>query len=156
MAGYSSDKKALLDRLRRIEGQIRGLQRMVEEDQYCIDILTQVNSATAALREGEHRAGHRRPEGRGAAGCGRPVRREAGMSATMEHTAEAVRELRLDVIGMTCGSCAARVEKTLNRQPGVEASVNFATGEAVVRIAGEAPAFEVLREAVRARGYDLR
>jgi DNA-binding FrmR family transcriptional regulator len=50
MAGYSSDKKALLDRLRRIEGQIRGLQRMVEEDQYCIDILTQVNSATAALR----------------------------------------------------------------------------------------------------------
>ncbi len=78
------------------------------------------------------------------------------MSATMEHTAEAVRELRLDVIGMTCGSCAARVEKTLNRQPGVEASVNFATGEAVVRIAGEAPPFEVLREAVRARGYDLR
>ncbi len=78
------------------------------------------------------------------------------MSSTMEQTAHAVRELRLDVIGMTCGSCAARVEKTLNRQPGVEASVNFATGEAMVRIAEDAPPFEVLREAVRARGYDIR
>jgi DNA-binding FrmR family transcriptional regulator len=43
-------KQDLQARLRRIEGQVRGLQRMVDEDQYCIDILTQVNSATAALR----------------------------------------------------------------------------------------------------------
>ena len=43
-------KKELQDRLRRIEGQVRGLQRMVDQDQYCVDILTQVNSATAALR----------------------------------------------------------------------------------------------------------
>jgi DNA-binding FrmR family transcriptional regulator len=50
MAGYAMNKKELQDRLRRIEGQVRGLQRMVEEDQYCIDILTQVNSASAALR----------------------------------------------------------------------------------------------------------
>lgn len=50
MAGYSMDKKDLQDRLRRIEGQVRGLQRMVEEDQYCIDVLTQVNSVTSALR----------------------------------------------------------------------------------------------------------
>lgn len=50
MAGYSMNKKDLQDRLRRIEGQIRGLQRMVEADQYCIDILTQVKSATSALR----------------------------------------------------------------------------------------------------------
>jgi CsoR family transcriptional regulator, copper-sensing transcriptional repressor len=50
MYGYAEHKKELLDRLRRIEGQVRGLQRMVDEDQYCIDILTQVNSATAALR----------------------------------------------------------------------------------------------------------
>ncbi len=66
------------------------------------------------------------------------------------------KELRLDVLGMTCGSCAARVEKTLNKQPGVEASVNFATGEAVVHLGDEAPAFEALREAVKARGYDIR
>jgi cation-transporting ATPase V len=66
-------------------------------------------------------------------------------------------ELRLDVLGMTCGSCAARVERTLNKQPGVRASVNFATGEAVVRIDDRvAPTFDALREAVRARGYDLR
>jgi DNA-binding FrmR family transcriptional regulator len=44
------DKKELQDRLRRIEGQVRGLQRMVEADAYCIDILTQVNSVTAALK----------------------------------------------------------------------------------------------------------
>jgi DNA-binding FrmR family transcriptional regulator len=48
--GYEANKKELLDRLRRIEGQVRGLQRMVDEDTYCIDILTQVNSATAALK----------------------------------------------------------------------------------------------------------
>lgn len=50
MAGYSMNKKELQDRLRRIEGQVRGIQRMVDQDQYCIDILTQVNSAVAALR----------------------------------------------------------------------------------------------------------
>lgn len=50
MYGYTMNKKALQDRLRRIEGQVRGLQRMVDEDQYCIDILTQVNSAASALK----------------------------------------------------------------------------------------------------------
>ncbi len=50
MAGYSMDKKDLQERLRRIEGQVRGIQRMVDGDQYCIDILTQLNSATAALK----------------------------------------------------------------------------------------------------------
>ena len=50
MYGYVMNKKALQDRLSRIEGQVRGLQRMVDEDQYCIDILTQVNSVVAALK----------------------------------------------------------------------------------------------------------
>jgi DNA-binding FrmR family transcriptional regulator len=44
------NKKDLQDRLRRVEGQVRGLQRMVDDDKYCIDILTQVNSAVAALK----------------------------------------------------------------------------------------------------------
>lgn len=48
--GYADDKRALIARLRRIEGQVRGIQRMVEEDTYCIDVLTQVNSVSAALR----------------------------------------------------------------------------------------------------------
>lgn len=47
--GYSPDKDAYLKRLRRIEGQVRGISRMVDEDQYCIDILTQVAAATKAL-----------------------------------------------------------------------------------------------------------
>ena len=50
MAGYSMNKKDLQDRLRRIEGQVRGIQRMVDQDQYCIDILTQLNSVTAAVK----------------------------------------------------------------------------------------------------------
>ncbi|UWX98311.1 metal-sensitive transcriptional regulator [Arthrobacter zhaoxinii] len=47
--GYTSDKEAYLRRLRRIEGQVRGIARMVEEDQYCIDILTQVAAINKAL-----------------------------------------------------------------------------------------------------------
>lgn len=47
--GYLDSKDAYLKRLRRIEGQLRGLQRMVEEDAYCIDVLTQISAATKAL-----------------------------------------------------------------------------------------------------------
>lgn len=50
MAGYSDNKQAVLRRLRRIEGQVRGLSRMVGEDAYCIDVLTQVSAATRALQ----------------------------------------------------------------------------------------------------------
>jgi len=49
MTGYSTQREAYLTRLRRIEGQVRGLQRMVEKDKYCIDVLTQVSAATKAL-----------------------------------------------------------------------------------------------------------
>jgi len=48
--GYTSSKEDYLRRLRRIEGQVRGLQKMVDEDTYCIDILTQVSAATRALQ----------------------------------------------------------------------------------------------------------
>lgn len=47
--GYSDDKAAVLKRLGRIEGQVRGLTRMVEQDTYCIDVLTQVSATTKAL-----------------------------------------------------------------------------------------------------------
>ncbi len=47
--GYSEHKEAVLKRLRRAEGQVRGVARMVEEDTYCIDVLTQINAARAAL-----------------------------------------------------------------------------------------------------------
>ncbi|MBB5805014.1 DNA-binding FrmR family transcriptional regulator [Saccharothrix ecbatanensis] len=50
MHGYTPDKDAFLKRLRRIEGQVRGLQRMVENDEYCIDVLTQISAATKALQ----------------------------------------------------------------------------------------------------------
>ena len=50
MHGYASHKDDLQKRLRRIEGQVRGLQRMIDEDTYCIDVLTQVSAATSALQ----------------------------------------------------------------------------------------------------------
>lgn len=50
MAGYSQSKDEHLARLRRIEGQVRGLQRMVDEDAYCIDVITQVAAVSKALQ----------------------------------------------------------------------------------------------------------
>ena len=47
--GYTANKEAVLKRLRRIEGQVRGVEKMVEEDRYCIDVLTQINAVRAAL-----------------------------------------------------------------------------------------------------------
>jgi DNA-binding FrmR family transcriptional regulator len=60
VVGYAQDKEAVRRRLRRIEGQVRGLQRMIEDDAYCIDVLTQISATTGALRSvalqlmGEH------------------------------------------------------------------------------------------------------
>jgi CsoR family transcriptional regulator, copper-sensing transcriptional repressor len=50
MAGYIDNKDAVVRRLRRIEGQVRGLQRMVDSEAYCIDVLTQISAANRALQ----------------------------------------------------------------------------------------------------------
>lgn len=50
MAGYSYTKDEYSTRLKRIEGQVRGLQRMIDDDMYCIDVLTQISSVTKALQ----------------------------------------------------------------------------------------------------------
>jgi CsoR family transcriptional regulator, copper-sensing transcriptional repressor len=50
MVGYIEGKGALLNRLRRVEGQIRGIERMVESDTYCVDVLTQIAAANNALQ----------------------------------------------------------------------------------------------------------
>lgn len=49
--GYVGDKAAVLARLRRIEGQVRGIQKMIEDERYCIDVLTQANAVKAALEQ---------------------------------------------------------------------------------------------------------
>jgi len=49
MNGYSGEKDAFLQRMRRVEGQVRGIAKMIEDDKYCIDVLTQVSAATKAL-----------------------------------------------------------------------------------------------------------
>jgi len=50
MVGYTDNKDVVQKRLRRIEGQVRGIQRMVDEDKYCIDVLTQISAVTSALQ----------------------------------------------------------------------------------------------------------
>src|SRR5436309_8609248 len=66
-----------------------------------------------------------------------------------------VNELRLDLEGMTCASCAARIEKRLNKLDGVEATVNFATEQATVRSNRSLP-IDVFVDAVEAAGYGAR
>ena len=51
MRGYYDDKDAILARLRRVEGQVRGVQKKVDNDEYCIDILTQITAASNALKK---------------------------------------------------------------------------------------------------------
>lgn len=51
MHGYAHDKEALVKRLHRIEGQVRGIERMVVEDRYCIDVLTQIAAVRTALEQ---------------------------------------------------------------------------------------------------------
>ena len=51
MAGYEMEKEQILKRLARVEGQVRGISRMIEEDRYCIEVLDQVAAATNALRQ---------------------------------------------------------------------------------------------------------
>jgi DNA-binding FrmR family transcriptional regulator len=50
MPGYVNDKAEIVDRLKRVEGQVRGLQRMVEAEKYCIDVLTQISAASSGLK----------------------------------------------------------------------------------------------------------
>jgi CsoR family transcriptional regulator, copper-sensing transcriptional repressor len=51
LVGYYHDKKEVLDRLKRVEGQVRGLQRLVDQDTYCIDVLTQISAVNSALKK---------------------------------------------------------------------------------------------------------
>ena len=51
MPGYAQDKELLVKRLHRIEGQVRGIERMIDEDRYCIDILTQIAAVETALEQ---------------------------------------------------------------------------------------------------------
>jgi CsoR family transcriptional regulator, copper-sensing transcriptional repressor len=57
MPGYAGDKDQVPTRLRRIEGQVRGLQRLVDQDAYCIDVLTQISAVDKALKGGRQLAG---------------------------------------------------------------------------------------------------
>ncbi|MDQ0260688.1 metal-sensitive transcriptional regulator [Sinomonas atrocyanea] len=93
--GYTADKDAYLRRLRRIEGQVRGIARMVEEDKYCIDILTQVAAVTKALHAVslglvEEHIGHCVV---GAANVADPDQRAGEIDSKVKEAAEAIGRL---------------------------------------------------------------
>ena len=133
--GYLHDKDDYLKRLRRIEGQARGLQRMVEEEKYCIDILTQVSAVTKALQSvalgllDEHMAHcvvdaarRGRPRGRTPRSGRRPTRSPAS-SVPDRHrrTENPMSETRtFTVTGMTCAHCVASVTEEVQEIAGVE------------------------------------
>ena len=152
MHGYADNKQDHLRRLRRIEGQVRGLQRMVEEDEYCIDILTQVSAATKALQSvalallDEHLAhcvvdaaarGRRRGRGQGQ-GSLRRDRPPRPLLTVTRPRATTNRHVRGAIImttttytvkGMTCGHCVSSVTEEVTEIPGVTGvEVDLATG----------------------------
>jgi DNA-binding FrmR family transcriptional regulator len=86
--GYTMEKDDYLKRLRRIEGQVRGIQRMIDEDTYCIDVLTQISAVTKALQSVgigllEEHVGH----------CVVQAAAEGDETATKEKIAEATRAI---------------------------------------------------------------
>ena len=176
--GYSDRKDSHLKRLRRVEGQVRGLQRMVEEDKYCIDILTQVSAATKALQSfslellEEHlvalrRRGRpaRRPGGRGEGPRGlrghRPPRPQLTPRDTPDHEQRSNRmtsTTTYDVIGMTCAHCVQAVTDEVSAIAGVrDVDIDLvAGGTSAVRVVSDEPlAVDVVRDAVDEAGYEL-
>ena len=130
--GYIHRKDEYLKRLRRIEGQARGLQRMVEDEKYCIDILTQVSAMTKALQAvslgllEEHlshcvveaaRPAAARPRRRSA----RPPRPSPAScvpdSATTQPERTPMSTATYTVVGMTCGHCVSASPRRSRRSP---------------------------------------
>ena len=158
MHGYSQDKDDYLTRLRRIEGQVRGLQRMVEEDKYCIDILTQVSAVTRALQSvalgllDEH-LGHCVAQavaegGETAAGQGpRGLRRDRPPGPLLSTGHEGSERNWHDgygtyaVTGMTCEHCVRAVTEELTRLGGVTGvtSIWFRAAQSAVTVTSDAP-----------------
>ena len=168
--GYISGKDDYLRRLRRIEGQARGLQKMVEDEKYCIDILTQVSAMTSALQSvalgllDDHlshcvlrpppRAG-RRPTRRSkkrparspawSAPSPSPDTGESRMSVTAEYV----------VTGMTCQHCVSSVsEEVERRKRRHRVRVDLESGQLVVISDDEIP-FEAIEAAVDEAGYSV-
>ena len=135
--GYikAKDKELLQNRLKRIEGQVRGVQRMVDEEAYCVDVLTQIASVVSALekvgtillkdhvehcvRESIEKGGGSGREDR------RAHRRRRAVPEGLEdrrhrERRETMTEKTFNVPDMSCGHCKAAVEGELNELPGVE------------------------------------
>ncbi|WP_082586588.1 metal-sensing transcriptional repressor [Microbacterium sp. Root280D1] len=134
MNGYESNKADLRKRLSRVEGQVRGIARMVDEDKYCIDILTQVSAATKALET-------------------------VALSLLSDHLAHCVAQASAVLVaGMTCSHCASSVSDELNAIDGVDGvTVDLNAGGASRVIVHSAAPIDptAVRAAVEEAGYTL-
>ena len=152
--GYIDDKDSHLTRLRRIEGQVRGLQRMVEADTYCIDILTQVSAATRALEavalgllHGPRRERPRPPRGEAERGLlrhrsTRPILSQKPTSSIPRR--HQMNTQTFDVTGMTCGHCVSAVSSEIQQIPGAtDATADLAAGgTSTVTVTSDTPGSE--------------
>ena len=173
--GYLDTKDAHLKRLRRIEGQVRGLQRLVNDDTYCIDVLTQVSAATRALESfalgllEEHlshcvaqaladRRRRGRREGQGGLGRHRPPGPVLTPNPLCTARRTTMSTTRYQVEGMTCEHCVTSVTEEVGALPGVTGvEVELVTGgrSTVTVEAAEPLTDEQVREAVAEAGYTL-
>lgn len=173
--GYTDDKDAYLKRMRRIEGQVRGIAKMIENDQHCIDVLTQVSAATKALQAvalgllDEHlkhcvtqaaaeSGGRGRGEGRRGQRRDRPPRQV--LNSTTDDLATTQKEPTTfrhtyAVTGMTCEHRVASATEEISEIDGVtEAAVDLPAG--AVTVAGTTPVGGAdVRAAVEKSGYRL-
>ncbi len=164
MPGYAADKESLQKRLRRIEGQVRGLQRMVDEDTYCIDVLTQISAATRALEAvalhllEEHmrhcvqealasrRPGGRREDQRGDGGGSppRPLMTEGDAVTTHTYTVE----------GMSCQHCVDAITGEVTKLDGVSA-VDVDLDAKTVAVSGDPLDDDAVAAAIDEAGYTV-
>ena len=179
MHGYTDDKDAYIKRMRRIEGQVRGIARMIESDKYCIDVLTQVSAATKALEAvalgllDEHlkhcvtEAVAEGGAGRRRARSPRPARPSPAWSVPDPESARPPAGLprrstrrqmstaTYTVTGMTCEHCVASVTEEIGEIAGVSAvDVELASG-AVTVTSAEPLDRRAVRAAVEEAGYEL-
>ena len=158
------EKQAVINRLKRIEGQVRGIQKMVEEDRYCMDILVQISAIQSALknvgysvteRHIKHCVSDAIKQGEGEDTIDELMREMRQFSKQGGPTMSEAKHETIGVTGMTCAACSSRVEKVLNKMDGVEAQVNLTTEKASIDYDPEKTSFDDITSKIEHIGYGV-
>src|SRR5699024_4092536 len=169
----NEEKQSVINRLKRIEGQVRGIQRMVEEDRYCVDILVQISAINAALkkvgfsvaeRHTKHCVSDAVQTGNGHEAIDELMEvmkqyskkgRILSMNEAQQQNEVNQQHKQLGVTGMTCAACSNRIEKTLNKMEGVEAQVNVTTERATIDYDSDKTSIEDITNKIENVGYGV-